>query len=590
MPAAVPGIEVSPLLQQGLAFHQQGQLGAAGEVYREVVAAQPHFGPAWRLLGVIALQQGAAAEACSLLEQAIRLSPEVAEFHYDLALAHQAGGNLQAALLCCERALRMDATLINAWVVLSEVLEKLEQFEPALDCLKQALQLNPDHVQARFLLANAQTRAEELDAAAQNYRWVLQQDPDHVIAAVNLASILRIQGKLDESLRLLRQAQTRQPDSPLIAYNLGNALFDAGQLEETRSLYMAALPHHPRPAKVFYNLTSVMRFGPEDRTRLEEWEQIARTRIQTQQDVIHLEFALGKAHDDLKDYDQAFAHYRRGNALVPACFDPAAHRQLVTSTIEVSTAEFLQARSSWGSDSPAPLFIVGMPRSGTTLVEQIIARHPRVLSLGEREEMGQLVADAEEWTGHARNPARAAAAADQAVIQRMAGGYLESVNLSDQQLRFTDKMPTNFLLLGWIAICFPQARIIHTRRDPRDVCLSCYFQHFSPAVSFAFDLDHLVEYYSQYERLLAHWKTVLPGRILDIQYEELVEHPEELSRALIAHCGLDWDPACLKSHAVDSLVRTASRWQVRQPIYKSSRGRWRNYRKHIGPLLNAFGE
>jgi hypothetical protein len=302
-----------------------------------------------------------------------------------------------------------------------------------------------------------------------------------------------------------------------------------------------------------------------------------------------VEHALGKIAENSGDYAAAFGHFGRANAAAEFPFDLGILRLRYGTQRAIFTREFLSARRNFGCESEKPVFIVGMPRSGTTLTEQIIASHPAAAGAGESPMIRRI----------ARNlgigadlpaAARAAAALDAGSTQRLAESYLAALPpASGTALRVTDKMPLNFEHLGLIALLFPQARIIHCRRDPLDVCVSC-FTNPMKAEATPGDIAGLGSYYREYARLMEHWRAVLPMPIFESQYEDLVESFEERARALIAFVGLPWDPACLSFYETERSVFTPSAMQVRQPIYKSSVGRWRRYEKHLGPLKAALGD
>ncbi len=257
--------------------------------------------------------------------------------------------------------------------------------------------------------------------------------------------------------------------------------------------------------------------------------------------------------------------------------------------IATFTPEFFEAQTSPGSDSERPVFILGMPRSGTTLVEQIIARHPLAFGAGELMTRNRVT-----WTLPAALKSgttypECAALMDERFTDEAANGYLKELRqLPDAAVRVTDKMPNNFRHIGLIARLFPRARIIHCQRNPMDICLSCYFLDFRGRLGFAYDLTHLGQYYRQYERLMAHWKKVSPIPILDVRYEDLIADSEAVSRRMIDYCGLEWDDACLAHDETERPVMTASHWQARQPIYKTSVERWRHYERHLEPLSRAL--
>jgi hypothetical protein len=312
-------------------------------------------------------------------------------------------------------------------------------------------------------------------------------------------------------------------------------------------------------------------------------------------DAVVLHFGLANLRQRAGDYDAAFDHFRQGNAIrrglfekTGTAFDPAAHRRRIDWLIRTFTPEYFRQVEGVGVGDESPVFIVGMPRSGTTLVEQILSQHPQVFGAGELRDIDRL---AEELTGPIM-----AAGGDGAALARLArqkGQDLAQrhlqrlIQLGGGAVRVLDKMPINFLHLGLIATLFPRARVLHCRRDPLDTCVSCYCQYFH-ALNFTWDLADLGNYYRQYERLMAHWQTTLPLRLLDVSYEELVNNQEAVSRRLVDFCGLDWDERCLAFYESRRPVHTQSTLQVRRPMYASSVGRWKRYEKHLQPLQDAL--
>jgi hypothetical protein len=298
-------------------------------------------------------------------------------------------------------------------------------------------------------------------------------------------------------------------------------------------------------------------------------------------------FAIGKALDDAGRFDEAFSAYDRANHMYRD-FRAAAgerfhaeelHRQ-VDETIDAFTPAFLGSVADWGNPSEVPVFILGMPRSGTSLVEQIAASHSQVFGAGELTDIGYLAAEIESIVGEEQR----------AAVRSLADTHLDRLRvLGGNAKRVTDKLPDNVFMLGVIATLFPAARVIFCRRDPLDICLSCYFQKFRAAqLVYSYDLIDCAKRYLETERLTRHWHRVLPLRMLDVQYEALVGDLDGESRRLISFLGLDWEPACLDFHRTQRTVMTASAWQVRQPLYDRSVRRWRNYQRHLGPLLDAL--
>jgi hypothetical protein len=270
-------------------------------------------------------------------------------------------------------------------------------------------------------------------------------------------------------------------------------------------------------------------------------------------------------------------------------FDPAVHAAYVDRLIATFTPAYFEQVRGFGLDTDVPIFVVGMMRSGTTLVEQILASHPLVYGAGERIELGLLASGLPRRLGVADEYPECVRHLDRATVQAVATTVLQGLQeRSDGARHVVDKMPLNFLGLGLIATLFPKARIIHCQRDPVDTCLSCYLRNFAASFTFTYDLQHLGLYYRQYERLMAHWRAVLPLPIFELRYEELTAEPETHTRQLLAFCGLPWDERCLRFHETERPVRTASMLQVRQPMYRSAVGRWQRYEKHLSPLLAAL--
>lgn len=580
--------DADSLMSQGREFHRHGHLELALNCYESARRLQPAHAPAWHLSGVVQLQQGELQTAIDHLKKAVELSPQAGYFR-NLGEAYQCAGDHSAAVLCFEQSLRQEPLNAGTWSSLSESLMQMGEMTAALDCLGQALKLNPAEVSARFLLANTLKDSGDLDEAASHYRFVLENQPDHLAACVNLASVLRASGEVTQAVQLLRNAVKRGAHVPAIAYNLANTLVDIGEFDEGRIWYQSSLAAgHPEPAKVFYNLASITRFQGQHREELNRWKEQLDPAILPPEQAVYAHFAFGKAHDDLGEFEQAFSHYHAGNRRASVTFDPSAHRREVREIISCWSRKFVDPRRNWGNSSDAPIFIVGMPRSGTTLVEQLLARHSGVQAGGERETFRILVESHAESIGAGTDLRQAAERMTQGDLHEIATAYLDEIPLLPGKSRITDKMPSNFMRLGWIATCFPNAAIIHCRRDPRDTCLSAYFQHFTNRLPYTYDLNHLISYYRDYELLMSHWHGLFPGRILDVQYESLVESPDDEIRSILSHCGLK--PEMEAKVIASQPVRTASAWQVRQPIHTRSRQRWRNYQSWIEPLIQEFGD
>jgi tetratricopeptide (TPR) repeat protein len=394
----------------------------------------------------------------------------------------------------------------------------------------------------------------------------------------------RALGLLDEAEAGARRALALWPGAADAMALLGGLAIDRGRFEEGTELLRQALAIDPQLPEALTGLTAVRRMTRDD----EPWRHAAERALGRSLPVAHainLHHALGKYHDDLGEYDAAFHHHREANELARRSrphYDRAAMTERVTRTLAAFDRSALETLRPCGLASERPVFVVGMPRSGTTLAEQILASHREVHGAGE-----QLY-----WSFAADVEAAAPAEQRAATIARLGREYLATLaSLSAGASRVVDKLPSNFRNLGLIHASLPAARIIHLERDALDTCVSIYFQGFTAGHPYATRFDDLAHYYREYRRLMAHWRATLPpGTLLELRYESLVEDPATWSRRMLAHLRLPWDPRCLEFHRTERPILTASRWQVRQPIGKGSVGRWRRYARHLGPLREALGD
>ncbi len=303
----------------------------------------------------------------------------------------------------------------------------------------------------------------------------------------------------------------------------------------------------------------------------------------------YIHFALGKGLEDVGDYPRAFEHWLEGNALRrrEVEYNETAYQRAFQAITERFDQSLLDRFGGVGDPSPVPIFIVGMPRSGTTLVEQILASHPQVQAAGELSHLHRVASTVPDADGRVIAFPQSIARLDGDGFRRMGQAYLASLpTLGDGKTRITDKMPTNFAYVGLLRLILPNARIIHTVRDPVDTCVSCFSRLFPAGVTFSYDLAELGCYYRWYHELMEHWRTVLPaGAMLDVVYEDVIDDLEAQARRLIDYCGLPWDDRCLRFHQTNRPIKTASNVQVRRSLYRSSLARWRRYEAYLEPLL-----
>jgi len=585
-----------------------GRFADAAESARSLLVGDPAQPLLWKTLGLATLMQG--QDAVSALERARHLLPEDAEVLYYLASARQVSGQLEVARDCYQQAIKIQPKFAEAHVGLGTVWRALGQPEAAIASYRQALEIRPAFPEAIGNLSNTLRDQGRITEAADGYRRVLQFRPDMAEAHNNLASALLELGQPDQAVISYREAVRIRPRYAEAHCNLGNALRDLGELAGAVVTIQTALSRAPANAPSLVLLAELradqgqfaeaeelfgraLAINPElpdalagqarcRRMSLADGAWLAATqrvlaKVQPLRYQVNLRFALGKFFDDVQDYSEAFSNYRIANELsrrLDVHYDRAQQTRRVDQLIHDYSRAGFAGTISAGSRSERPLFIIGMPRSGTTLAEQILASHPAVFGAGE------LIF----WSEASATLERSSARID--LLAGMADSYLQQLQrLSATAQRVVDKMPTNFLNLGLIHSALPAARIIHMQRHPIDTCLSIYFQHFSIIHTFAADFEDLAHYYQEYRRLMCHWRAALPpGAILDVPYEGLIEDLEFWSRRMVEFAGLAWDPRCLEFHRTARTVTTSSRWQVRQKLSTAARGRWRHYEPFLGPL------
>ncbi|MDE2255966.1 MAG: tetratricopeptide repeat protein [Betaproteobacteria bacterium] len=601
----------------------------AAQAYQAALRIRPGFSEAHYNLGNALLSLGRHAEAAQAFQAALRIDPGSSDAHYNLGNAlyglkrHeeaaqayraalrarpdypeaylslsktlQALGRFEEAVAVCHTALSLNPqNLSNAYINLGNALLCLGRHEEAVQAFQAAVDAKPESAEAHCNLGTALGMLGMMHEAVPHYEAALRLQPDLLKAKVALADAWwQMPGRSQDALVFFQTLHAEQPGNAHVAVHLADVLEKFGRFQEAADVLRPLLGEnmsYPRFITLYALVLSRLGESQQGIALLGQWlnsEEGRRTPLERR---IAAHFLLGDIHDRLKHYDQAFLHYSTGNRLKPARFDMAKHTQIMDQVIAIFSAGFMAKAPRSGRSEPLPVFIVGMPRSGTSLVEQILASHPQVYGAGELPDLAGIAGHLHERMGSSEPYPACIPGVSVAVLDELAAGYLAQLRTLDPQAaRVTDKMPHNFLRLGLVALLFPGARVIHCRRDPVDTCLSIYFHNFNNQHAYAYDLTHLGLYYREYERLMAHWTAVLDIPILELRYEDLVSDPESKTRELIAFCGLEWDDVCLNFHASERFVSTPSYNQVRQPIYKKSVARWRGYEKHLGELLAALG-
>ncbi len=578
----------------GNVFRQLGRWSEAVGCYRKALGFQPNLLGAWVNLGATLRHLGQADEAVEACSKAIAIKPDHIEAHYNLGCVLQQMGRDDEAVGAYRRALALQPDHTDALANLATVLMTLDRPVEAAAACQRRVQLEPTSAEAHRAFSAALLRLGQVGPAEATAARAVSLQPDDADARIQLGNCLLDRGRYLDAVATYRQAVSLAPHQVSAFVNLAIALQEAGDAASAAEAVAQALALDPASAAAWAVRGGLKTFTPDD----PDLEALKSLRARAEgaapgADLIDLDFTLGKAFMDIGDADQAFAHLEAG---------AQAHRRGLRYNVEADLAEFRAMAQSFdaerltrlagvGDASEQPVFIVGMPRSGTTLVEQILASHAEVFGAGERATLEQL---AITRIGPALSPlarAERMATLPPADLAALGASYSADVAaLAPGHRRVTDKMPSNFRLIGLIRLVLPKARIIHCRRDPLDTGLSCYARKFSRGQNFTYDLRELGLYYRGYAGLMDHWRSLLPpDRFLEVAYEDVVEDLETEARRLVAFCDLAWDDACLNFHRTTRQVRTASVNQVRQPLYRSSLARWRPYQRHLGPLIEAAG-
>ena len=508
------------------------------------------------------------------------------------ALALHRAGRLTEAIALYKRVLLIRPDLPEPHNNLGAALASVGRLDEAVAAYRRGIELNANNAETHANLGHSLRDLGMYEASEQSFRRAILVAPNNVEAHSGLGTVLMDLGRPAEAEASFRRAIVLKPDYAGAYNNLGLALKEAGRLEESRRALEQAIRLAPGNASYYDNLGAVRPFVAGDPYVAALDALAANATSLAVKDRMHLHFARAKAREDTGRPQDAFRELLAGNALKRQQieYDEAAMLARMDRTRQVFTPDFVAARKDAGIASSIPVFIVGMPRSGSTLIEQILASHPDVHGAGELNLFEQTTdAVGKRLTG-ARSFPDTVAAMSEEDFRTVGALYVEKlVQRAPDARRITDKMPANFIFAGLIHLALPNAAIIHAVRDPIDTCVSCFSTHFTRGQPQTYDLAELGRYYRYYRNLMRHWRDVLPpGRIIDVRYEELVADLEGVVRRIVAHCGLEWNARCLDFHRTERTIRTASAVQVRRPIYQSSVGRGRKYEAFLGPLLAAL--
>jgi len=575
----------------GMALMEKGELEAAMGCWRQALAVRPDYAEAYNNLGAALKNKGLRDEAMDSWRKALELKPDYAAACCNLGVAHREKGELDEAELCLRRAIALQPQFVEAYNNLGVTIKAKGEWAEAIACFRSAISLKPDYAEAYSNLGLVFKEQRDQAEAMACWRKAVALRPDFAEVYNSIGALLYEQGHLEEAMENYRKALELNPDHAEMHNNLGGGYLDLGQIPEAIACFQRALSLEPDYALAHRHLSIARNHsGYDDDIRSMEALYLADNVGDEQK--IHLAFGLGKALEEIGEYPKAFKYLQEGNRLQRSnyAFSVSAQQDFFDRVKRIFSAEFLarQAEQGCGHPDGSVIFIVGMPRSGTTLVEQILASHPDVHGAGELTALSDIA--------HSLLAGKAGSKFPESVLElagpeyALAGQrYLESVKQRvPDWVRVTDKMPYNFLLIGLIRVILPNARVIHCMRNPIDNGLSIFKNYFHGEHLYAYDLSEIGAYYRLYREMMEHWREVLPGVIYDIQYEELVANQEGETRGLLKHLGLSWDDACLSFYKTKRRVATASAMQVRRPIYRDSLKLSERYGELLDPLREAL--
>ena len=532
-------------------------LQEANEILSQLVELQPDDAEMWHYLGWTFSHLGDIQSAITHYQKAASIAPQSIGTHYDLAMVLGQYGDIKHALRHLKQVLDLDPNHIDARVKLSYIIYLGGDTAEAMSHLQKVKKINPEHLEMNLRLGTIYLAMNDFAKARNCFKTVLRQNSDHEEAISQLASLYAYSGEAEKAYQMLAPLLRSRPVSISAANTLAIFCRPLGRCQEAIEILEERLAQKPM----------------------------------TNEDESRISFSLGKLYDGIQEYRKAFEHFDRGNKLSDKFYDPWEEKRWIQEIVKQLNNNFFKQveHAKHISKRIQPVFIVGLPRSGTSLTEQILSCHPAVSAAGERLEISQLASSICEDIGSQQGYPFCLLNAKQSSLNGMAKRYIKDVTESAGSAVkvVTDKMPDNYQHLGLIQLLFPKAKIIHCVRNPMDTCLSGYFNKLLGR-DYSYNLTNLGRHYRLYEEMMTHWKNVLPLSILDVHYEDLVDDQERMSRKIVEFCGLKWDKRCLNFHKSKRNVVTASTDQVRQPIYRKSVERWKNYEEYLGELREAL--
>lgn len=571
----------------GVAMHQQGRHKEASKLIERALA-RSRSAIAYLNLALCFAAQGRDEDAIKQLLAALRLQPGFIDAWYNLGVLYDRSQNIKGAIASYQKLLALSPNHLASLNNLGDLLSRVDRKEEAAKVLRQALILRPDFTDAQYNLGRLLLE-EHPEESARLLNLVVQSRPEWVDACRLYARALARSGLHETALAILQRALANASQEPNLYNDLGLIHLELGNLDPAHQAFEQALEREPKHTHALYNLSfsvkatanstllSKLKVAIDDADHLPNEERAM------------LHFAAGHLTEAAGDYDAAFMEFSKANKLKDVPYNPM-QTQAYFEAIKTTFTQELLAQNGSSFDSEQVVFIVGMPRSGTTLAEQIVASHPLAAGVGELLLMNQMANGLQAILKSELTYPDCVRHLTPAISEKLAQNYMKELRRrgGDQAQIITDKMPGNFVNLGLIALLLPKAKIIHCQRDALNTCISCFTANFTGFLPYAYDLEHLGHYYRCYEDLMAHWTKVLPLSIYTLKYENLVSNPEQEIPNLIEFVGLPWNDSCLTPHTTRRAVSTASNVQIREPIYRSSLDRAAKFKNHLEPLRSAL--
>jgi tetratricopeptide (TPR) repeat protein len=611
--------DVNVLGLHGAVLIKLHRLEEAERALRRTIRLAPTFAKPHEDLGIVLLELKRPGEAADILRKAVRLDPQLELAHFNLGkalaklgfgreadeafeksfalnperrkLAHAAelhrDGRLEEAEKLYREVVRTNPGNVDALRMLARIALAAGRHADAERLLLRALRIAPDFAGALNDLGRAQKEQNRFQDAIGSFSRLVEIEPDNPQAHLQLAAALAPAGQTQQAMETYRRALELRPDFAGAWLGLGHVLKTAGHQEEAIHAYRECIKLKPENGESYWSLANLKTYRLSDEDIAAMARALERDDL-TDQSRVNFLYAMAKAHEDRGDFETAWQYYSQGNAMQRMLekYDPVQTEVVHDAIIEVFDIDFLAGNTGLGNPDPSPIFIVGLPRSGSTLIEQILASHSQVEGTSELPYVGRVATSLNRNRAEGVNYPHAVRELAAEHFQALGQDYLElaAPHRTEGRPRFIDKMPNNFPAVGFLHLILPNATIIDARRHPLDTCVSCYRQLFAKGQTFTYDLTDIAEYFLEYERMMEHWHAVLPGKVLTVQYEDVVRDLDGQVRRLLDHCGLPFEEPCLRFHETERPVRTASSEQVRQPIHAQSVGYWRNYEDKLDEL------